>query len=179
MNKYAFIHGATEDVEVWRYIDDPKEARTYWYVSYAMDKYGVENTLPILMNRMGGYHTAHSESIICIIESESWPSLGTRRQFIPLVNNPKFTCGWIDAVGNTYRCAEYQHLNMAEDIANEYYHDAWVKFRSKHHNCPDDFLLEMGFIKIDAGKNAHFLDRYVTNSAIKTLDELQRLWDSK
>lgn len=43
--KYCIYKKSWGDVEAWEYIDDLDEARSYWYVSQAIDKYGIEDTI--------------------------------------------------------------------------------------------------------------------------------------
>ena len=79
-NKYCIYKKPWGDIEAWEYIDDVEEASSYWYVRHAIDKYGVEGTLPICMNKNGGYHTVNKEEVIAIIESDTWPSIASHRE---------------------------------------------------------------------------------------------------
>lgn len=56
MDKWVIKKGMSGKPEVWKYIDDISEARRYWYVSKAIDKYGSGKVLPLAMNDVDGYH---------------------------------------------------------------------------------------------------------------------------
>lgn len=176
-NKYCIYKKPWGDIEAWEYIDDVEEAVSYWYIRHAMDKYGVENTLPIAMNKMGGYHTVIKEEIIAIIESDTWPSLSSHYDlFKGIINNEKFNYGWIDHLGNTYSCQYMGHASLASELVTMSYPEEYTKYRLREdsYNAPDDFLLNKGWIKVLSGNPAHiYLDKFVSNEALKKLLEIE------
>ncbi len=176
-NKYCIYKKPWGDIEAWEYIDDLEEAMKYWYVRMAIDKYGVEDTMPICMNKCGGYHTCIKSECIAIIESDTWPSLSSHYDlFKGIINNKHFNYGWIDHLGNTYSCNYMGHASLAHELVTmnykiEYTDSVMVKDGI---NAPDDFLLKKGWIKVLHGDPAHiFFDEYVTDAALKKLIELE------
>lgn len=175
-NKYCIYKKPWGDIEAWEYIDDPDEAMEYWFVRIAIDKYGVEGTLPICMNKMGGYHTFNKEECIAIIESDTWPSLSSHYElFKGIINNEKFNYGWIDHLGNTYSCRYMGHASLASELVTMNYKIEWTDSIVKDNiNAPDDFLLKKGWIKVLSGQPAHvYFDEYTTNAALKKLLEVE------
>lgn len=176
-NKYCIYKKPWGDIECWEYIDDLDEAMQYWYVRMAIDKYGVENTLPICMNKMGGYHTCNKEECTAIIESDTWPSLSSHYDlFKGIVNNKNFNYGWIDTLGNTYMCQYMAHASLASELVTMNYPKEYTEYRLKEdsYNAPDDFLLTKGWIKVLSGKPSHiYFDKYVTDTALKKLIEVE------
>lgn len=78
LKKYMIIKSPYDGTKaVWEYIDDLDEAMSYWYVAQAIEKYGVESMMPIVMNKLGGYHTHRPDEpdVVAIIESVDWPDL--------------------------------------------------------------------------------------------------------
>lgn len=98
-------------LEVWEFIDTEEEARKYWYISQAMNKYGVEEMLPIAMNDLGGYHSLHNimDRIVKIVESDEKPKLSVDEAYG--VNEEMFRCGWIAPNGTTYSCCSLVIMN--------------------------------------------------------------------
>ena len=172
MKKYCIYKKPWGDIESWEYIDDINEAYSYWYIREAINKYGIEKTMPICMNKVGGYHTFYKPECIAIIESDTWPSLSSHYDlFKNIVNNEKFNYGWIDTLGNTYSCQYMQHTSLACDLVIINYRDEYAKYKLENsHYAPDEFLLEKGWIKVLRGKPAHiFFDEYVTKEALEKL----------
>lgn len=176
-NKYCIYKKPWGDIECWEYIDDLDEAMQYWYVRYAIDKYGVEDTMPICMNKCGGYHSFYAPECIAIIESDTWPSLSSHYDlFKSIVNNTNFNYGWIDPLGNTYMCQYMGHASLATELVTINYPNEWTKYRTSEnsYNNPDDFLLNKGWIKVLTGDPSYiYYDRYVTNVAVKKLLEVK------
>lgn len=175
--KYCIYKKPWGDIECWEYIDDLDEAMGYWYIRLAIDKYGVEDTMPICMNKHGGYHSFYESECIAIIESDTWPSLSSHPDiFKGIINNRNFNYGWIDALGNTYSCQYMGHASLAQDLVVmnykiEYSKSTLVKEKI---NAPDEFLLQKGWIKVFSGNPSHvFYDRYVTDAALKKLLEVE------
>lgn len=175
--KYCIYKKPWGDIECWEYIDDLDEAMGYWYVRLAIDKYGVEDTMPICMNKCGGYHSFYEPECIAIIESDTWPSLSSHPDiFKGIINNRSFNYGWIDTLGNTYSCQYMGHASLAQDLVVmnykiEYSKSTLVKEKI---NAPDEFLLQKGWIKVFSGNPSHvFYDRHVTDAALKKLLEVE------
>lgn len=139
-----------EDVlEVWRYIDTEEEARKYWYISQALDKYGVENELPIAMNDMGGYHSLRNimDRIVKIVVSDEKPKLGLNEGYP--VNEEKFRCGWISPDGTTYSCDAYGHYALADIICiRDFNGDTIYTMCGRTYNDPDGKLIYKGWVKV-------------------------------
>lgn len=179
MAKYCvYDKGNAHPIEVWEYIDDLEEALQYWYVRQAIKKYGVDKVMPICMNKCGGYHTCWKPDVKCIIEADEWPNISTHRElFLKDINNPSFRCGWIDTLGNTYMCSYMGHASLASSLVLISHKETYTKWRVKNNgiNAPDDFLLEMGWIKVCDSSPYHicFYDK-TTNEAISKLDEVER-----
>lgn len=174
--KYCIYKKPWGDIECWEYIDDLDEAMKFWYVRYAIDKYGVEDTMPICMNKCGGYHTFYKPECIAIIESDTWPSLSSHYDlFKGIVNNDKFNYGWIDPLGNTYMCQYMGHASLASELVTINYKIEYTKKAAEDSiNAPDEFLLNKGWIKVFTGNPSHvFYDRYVTDVALKKLMEVE------
>lgn len=175
--KYCIYKKPWGDIECWEYIDDLDEAMGYWYVRLAIDKYGVEDTMPICMNKYGGYHSFYESECIAIIESDTWPSLSSHPDiFKGIINNRNFNYGWIDTLGNTYSCQYMGHASLAQDLVVmnykvEYSKSTLVKEKI---NAPDEFLLQKGWVKVFSGNPSHvFYDKYVTDAALKKLLEVE------
>ena len=148
----------------------------YWYVRYAIDKYGVKDTMPICMNKCGGYHTFYEPECIAIIESDTWPSLSSHYNlFKDIVNSDKFNYGWIDPLGNTYMCQYMGHASLASELVTMNYKVEWTDSIVRDNiNAPDDFLLKKGWIKVLSGQPAHiYFDEYTTDVALKKLLEVE------
>jgi hypothetical protein len=146
-------------------------------VRLAIDKYGVDKTLPICMNKMGGYHTFYKSECIAIIESDTWPTLSSHYDiFKGLINSKKFNYGWIDHLGNTYSCCYMEHASLASELVTMNYKIEYTNsvLIQNNINAPDDFLLKKGWIKVLNGKPAHlYFDEYVTDAALKKLLEVE------
>lgn len=175
--KYCIYKKPWGDIECWEYIDDLEEAMSYWYVRYAVDKYGVEDTMPICMNKCGGYHTFYEPECIAIIESDTWPSLSSHYDlFKGIINNEYFNYGWIDPLGNTYTCQYMGHAALASELCTMNYATAYTKSALFQDgiNAPDEFLLQQGWIKVFTGKPSHiYYDEYVTDKALRKLLEVE------
>ena len=187
MKKWAFKQ-TPSGVEVWRYIDNIDDCRSYPYVLDAIRKYGEKDVLPILMNSLGGYHTAPLDKIIKIVESEKQPSYHDPLLAPYFINTDDFSCGWISPDGNTYSCSHYGHLDLAEKLCEEFnikfgYNviESKVDSLSSLHmyNAPDECLLHNGWIKIDSSRNHYCLWDKVTDKACAKLDELDQKWGRK
>ena len=133
--------------------------------------------MPIVMNKVGGYHTFYEPECIAIIESDTWPSLSTHRDlFRELVNSKNFNCGWIDPLGNTYSCSYMGHASRASELVTmnysiEYSESKLVKNKI---NAPDDFLLNKGWIKVLTGSPSSIYDYdKVSDVALKKLVEIE------
>lgn len=144
----------------------------------AIDKYGAEDTMPICMNKSGGYHSFYKPECIAIIESDVWPSLSSHYDlFKSIVNNERFNYGWIDPLGNTYSCQYMMHASLASDIvtlqySTEYSNSDYLKNKI---NAPDDFLLHKGWIKVLTGDpSSIYYERYTTDEALKKLLEIKK-----
>ena len=176
--KYCIYKKSWGDIEAWEYIDDLEEACQYWYIRDVIEKYGVEEVMPIVMNKVGGYHTFYKPECIAIIESDDWPSLSTHYDlFRGLVNGKNFKCGWIDTLGNTYSCPYMGHASRASELVHMYYSTEYPKYTlvEKGINAPDDFLLNKGWIKVMQGQPAHiYYDDKVSNEALKKLLEVEK-----
>ena len=170
--KYCIYKRSWGDIEAWEYIDDLEEAMKDWYVRMAIDKYGVEDTMPICMNKCGGYHTCIKSECIAIIESDTWPSLSSHYDlFKGIVNSDRFNYGWIDPLGNTYSCQYMGHASLASELVTINYKVEYTRKAVEDRiNAPDDFLLNKGWIKVLTGKPAYiYYDRYVTDTALNKL----------
>jgi hypothetical protein len=176
-NKYCIYKKPWGAIEAWEYIDNLKEAVSYWYVRDAMDKYGVNDVMPICMNKMGGYHTFYKPECIAIIESDTWPSLSSHYDlFKGIINNEKFNYGWIDTLGNTYMCQYMGHASLASELVTMNYKVEYTKSALVEQgiDAPDDFLLKKGWIKVFSGNPAHvYFDEYTTDAALKKLLEVE------
>ena len=102
-------------------------AKYYFDNIYAVRDVGLhyikEDSLPVTVNRAGGYTSFIMEydlkdgfvEIIELLEDEE-PL--TREQMYPK-NSDKFKYGWIDRAGNTYTCSFEGHYQAAEAICKE------------------------------------------------------------
>lgn len=175
-NKYCIYKKPWGDIECWKYIDDLEEALSYWYVRACFDKYGIEGTMPVCMNKIGGYHQFYEPECVAIIESDTWPSLSSHYDlFRGIVNNDKFNYGWIDPLGNTYMCRYMGHASLASELVIINYKVEYTKKKTEDNiDAPDDFLLNKGWIKVFSGDPSHiFYDKYVTDVALKKLLEVE------
>ena len=174
--KYCIYKKPWGDIEAWEYIDDLDKAMQYWYVRMSLDKYGVEGTMPVCMNKAGGYHQFWAPECIAIIESDTWPSLSSHYDlFKGIINNDKFNYGWIDLLGNTYSCQYMGHASLANELVTMNYKTEWTKKLVEDNiNAPDDFLINKGWIKVLSGKPAHiFLEDKVSDLALNKLSEVE------
>lgn len=182
MPKYCvYDKGPGQPVEVWEYIDDIKVASKYWYVQLAIDKYGVNDVMPICMNKSGGYHTCYMPQVKCIIEADTWPTLDTHRElFTSDINNPSFNCGWIDPQGNTYMCNYMGHTGLASELVVVFYKESYTKHRTEKDlvNDPDDFLIEKGWIRVLSSSPWHIVSyNKTTDVAMAKLDEIEKKYN--
>lgn len=174
--KYCIYKKPWGDIEAWEYIDDLEEAKSYWYVRLSLDKYGIEGTMPVCMNKNGGYHQFYAPECIAIIESDTWPSLSSHYDlFKGIINNENFNYGWIDHLGNTYSCPYMGHAALANELVTMNYKIEWTKKLVEDNiNAPDDFLLKKGWIKVLRGNPSHiYFDEYTTNEALNKLLEVE------
>lgn len=164
LKKYMLIRGYDGVVQVWEYIDDLEEAMSYWYVKQAIEKYGVESMMPIVMNKHGGYHTHRpdDEDVIDIIESVGWPKLKLWQQYPK--NSQDFRTGWVSPTGDTYKCAVYEHIDCAMAIAEQLYGEHTKTI------C-DDFLLKAGWFKVANKKYIGYRSRMSDTQAKLFLDK--------
>lgn len=180
MKKYCIYEKPNDDVEVWEYIDDLEEAMSYWYIADAIRKYGVNEVMPVVMNKCGGYHTCYKPYVKCIIEADEFPTIATHKElFSKSVNSPNFICGWIDTNGNTYNCQYMQHSSLASDLVLLMYKQEYTKWKIREENhlldAPDDFLLEKGWIKVFNSPPYHcvFYEK-ASDKGLKKLDEIEK-----
>lgn len=140
MKKYMLIRSHSGATEVWEYIDDVEEARKYWYVDQAIDKYGVESMMPIVMNKLGGYHTHKPDApdVIDIVEATDWPNLKLYEVYPR--NREDFKTGWVAPNGDTYSCDVFDHLDCSTKICTCLYGE-----HTK--TLSDEFLLKLGWFK--------------------------------
>jgi hypothetical protein len=175
--KYCIYKKPYGDIEVWEYIDDLEEACQYWYIRDVIEKYGVDEVMPIVMNKVGGYHTFYKPDCIAIIESDTWPSIASHYDlFKSIINSKNFNYGWIDPLGNTYKCQMYGHTSLAKDLVTLNYAEEYSKSKlvKEHIDAPDDFLLSKGWIKVLNGKpSCVYNDDTVTKKALKKLLEIE------
>ena len=174
--KYCIYRKPWGDIEAWEYIDDLDEAMEYWYIADAIRKYGVEKTMPICMNKNGGYHTFYKPECIAIIESDTCHSLTSHYDlFKGIINNEKFNYVWIDHLGNTYLCGYMEHARLASQLVTMNYKVEYTQYAaSSNINAPDDFLLNKGWIKVLRGDPSYiYYDDKTTNEAVKKLLEIK------
>lgn len=169
MKKWAIIQPSVgAPLEIWRYIDMEKEARTYWYISQAIDKYGLNNVIPLTMNAYGGYSSIDksSNTIVRIIESDTKPVLSLSEMYP--VNAEQLQDAWMSPDGTTYSCNSYGHCELAERIVKEF-NIGKVEHNKSFFNAPDDKLLFLGWIKIVGGKWLGYYNR-ITDRQISILE---------
>ena len=141
LKKYMIIQSPYNGSKaVWEYIDDVKEARKYWYVAQAIDKYGVESTMPIVMNPLGGYHTHKPDApdVAGFIEAVDWPSLKVW-EYYPK-DRPDFKTGWISPAGVTFTCDVFDHMDCAIALCEQYYGENLKALA-------DEYLLKHGWFR--------------------------------
>ena len=171
MDKYCIYKNPNGELEVWEYIDDIEEANKYWYVKQFLDKYGIEDNLPICMNKLGGFHPCDKSRMIAIIESDHFPNIVENKDlFSHQINNPDFNYGWIDQEGNTYSCRYMQHTSLASDFCRYLYSESYSKWRIGNIDIPDDFLISMGWIKVDRDGEVFKYEKV----SVKALDKLEQ-----
>lgn len=163
MKKFMLIRSYSGATECWEYIDDLEEAMSYWYVRQAIEKYGVESMMPIVMNKLGGYHTHRpdADDVIKIIEAPDWPDLKVWEMY-PM-NSDKFRTGWIAPNGDTFMCDVYDHVDCAQALATQLYggHTKTI--------C-DSFLLKCGWFKCSNRKYTGWMRRMSDAQAKYFLD---------
>lgn len=142
MKKWVIKKNSFNKNEVWRYIDTVEEAKRYFYVAEAIKKYGVDDILPVAVNRLGGYHSLHYDiehgNIVKIIESDEEPVLELVEAWN--INEDNFKCGWVSPGCITYSCGYMEHISLATYICSVIYH--------RYGMCADDFLFSKGWIKV-------------------------------
>lgn len=143
MTKWVIKKGDTGNLEVWQYIDTIEEASKYWYVTDAIEKYGVDDVLPIAMNSRGGYHSLkwdiENNNIVQIVESETKPILDLASAWT--INAKNFKCGWVSPDCTTYSCSYMEHISLAHHICQ-------VIYQKHDWSLSDDFLFNQGWIKV-------------------------------
>ena len=177
MKKWAILNNYG-DYEVWRLLETEDDIKPYAYIQYAIDKYGWDDVMPVCMNSVGGYHSLDKDKLVEIIEADTKPSW-TNYEFLKnyVINNQYFNCGWISPNGDTYMCHYSGHLDMAEKLVDFYYDEQYRLYRKTSQvNAPDDFLLNIGWIKIDSSKNHYCLWDKVSDKAMEKLDSLEKEW---
>lgn len=101
--------------------------KDYFDNIYAVREAGLhyikEDSLPVTVNRAGGYTSFIMEyelknGFIELIELPEDEEPLTREQMYPK-NSDKFKYGWIDRAGNTYTCSFEGHYRAAEAICKE------------------------------------------------------------
>lgn len=160
-------------LQVWEYIDSYAEASKYWYVAQAMRDYGVDDVLPIAMNKMGGYHSIKpdSKTVVAIIESETEPKLDLVQAY-PIAKE-KVANGWMSPECVIYTCESYGHASCAERICEEFYDNSFYKdYDGNWVNAPDDKLLNKGWIKIISWRWLGLLWT-INDAQVKRCEELE------
>lgn len=127
---------------VRRYIDNMEELANskYWYIVEAIQKYGINKVLPVIINDRGGYCTVSTEDIIQIVEQNSPPKLSLSD--IYSVDDPNFKYGWLSPDCIKYGCDYGEHYQLAIKICEEFFPEEFVAHE-------DDFLQQKGWIKVD------------------------------
>ena len=145
-------------IEVWEYIDDLKEAMKYWYVANVIREYGVEKVMPIVMNRMGGFHTHRpdADDVIAIIESDEEPRISVFKQYP--VNIDNFKTGWLSPDGTSFSCPYMGHIRLAMNLCRDIY-------GMTENNLADDILLGKGWVKVMNGKWFGYWDKITDKQA--------------
>lgn len=158
LKKYMFIRDYNGSIKVWEYIDDIKYAMTYWYVSLAIKKYGADSVMPIVMNKLGDYHTHRpdADDVIDIIEAADWPTLKLWQTYPKNVHD--FKTGWVSPDGDTYTCDMYEHVDCAIAIADQLYGEQTKTI------C-DEFLLRLGWFKCANKRYTGYIAKMSTNQA--------------
>lgn len=115
-----------------------------------------KESLPVTINRMGGYTSFDMEcekknGFIEIIEIDSGQEPLTREQMYPK-NSSEFEYGWIDTEGNTYNTGYEGHSVSAEYICSE---------QNIKTYRPERALEELGWIKVTAHWDAGILRKDV------------------
>lgn len=177
MCKWAVVNNHGHN-EIWEYLTTMEDIKPYPYILKVVLENGFHDVMPVCMNRFGGYHSFAEEEIMYVVECDTEPDIFDLCAFF--INEPSFSCGWIGPDGNTYTCSHYGHVSLAEQICKVMYKEKYNKYIncSSKINAPDDYLLNNGWIKIDASRN-HFClwdPDIMTDAAIKKLDELERKW---
>lgn len=114
------------------------------------------------MNRLGGYHHLpyNSPEIVAIIESEAEPELELFQKYF--VNSSNFNYGWLSPECVSYSCLYMGHIRLANDICRKLY--------NKDSSLNDDFLLDMGWIKVYSTEWYGDWNK-INNKQIKFLEE--------
>lgn len=159
MKKWMLIQKyPSSPIEVWEYIDDLKEAMKYWYVANVIRKYGIEKTMPIVMNDMGGFHTHRptDDDVLAIVESEEKPLLSVFKQYP--VNNEHFRTGWLSPDCISFSCPYMGHFRLAMNLCRDFY-------KMPENNLADDILLGKGWVKVMNGKWFAYWDKITDEQA--------------
>lgn len=159
-------------LQVWEYIDSVEEAQKYWYVSQAIDKYGVDEIVPLAMNSLGGYHPLKPDSpeIVAIIESENEPTLSLIQKY-PIAKG-KVANGWMSPDCVIYTCDSYGHIGLAERICEEFYDGPFYRTEKGNLiNAPDEKLYDKGWIKITAWRWLGWLWK-INDAQVERCEEL-------
>ena len=146
MKKWMLIQRYKDSpIEIWEFIDDLQEAMQYWYVADCIRKFGVNKTMPIAMNDLGGYHQHRPDAldVLAIIESVEKPSISVFKQYP--VNSETFRTGWLSPDCTSFSCSYMGHIRLAMQITREF-------LKMPESAVADDVLLEKGWIKVMNGK---------------------------
>lgn len=179
MHTWAVVRDSSDEIGIWKYCTTKKDIAPYFYIKDAINKYGWDDIMPCIVNCRGGYTSAKGMEILDIITCEATPTLEDLQRYIK--NEPKFNCGWISPNGDTYSCHHYGHTSLAQDICDFIYQETYRNYRLQPNsiNAPDDFLLNIGWIKIDSSHNHYGIWTNDNEGAAKKLDELQQKWSVK
>lgn len=164
MKKWMIINpGHDSPMQVWEYIDDVNEAMKIPYVADYIRKYGIKDSMPIVMNNLGGFHTHKptKHDVVSIVERHTKPLISVYRQYP--YNSRAFRTGWISPDCNTFSCDYMGHLKLAVQITEELY---------GLYDCatPDDELFERGWIKV-SNKRAVFNWDKITDKQAERLQD--------
>lgn len=137
-----------------------------------------EDSLPVIINRMGGYSSFDLEcekgrGFLEIVEVDEDEAPLTREQMYPK-NSDNFEYGWISPEGDTYNTGHEGHSLSAEVICEELGYNSYQAERE---------LEERGWVKVTGSwkngviKKAVFVkDLHITKKQADTLYDLG-LWD--
>ena len=165
----------SERYEIWEYVDKYEDIEPgLWYIRDACREHGAENTLPVLINSCGGYHSIdpNSPEIVKIIESETKPCLPIETVYP--VNSDNFHCGYIAPDGTTYSCGYMEHLHLADRL----YKELTGEEPECYQDTEDWLEDEKGYMRIDGrGRYNFYYQRHMTDAQAKVcLDKNLRVY---